>query len=375
MRILFVGSPKVLPSDMVDHIRDMEAGWEFEFATGGGVEAISAVELQGYDAVIASTDMPDMAPEEMLDEIRHLKPQVIRIALVEGGENARMSSSLMLDAAHRFLPLPLSAETLMDTLGSLEELRDLLGNTWLHAEIGKIEKLPSPPHLYLKLTRALADNSHASAAEIAEIVASDPGIAAKVMQLCNSAFFSFGRSVSDLRSAVTRLGTATLRDLVLASEVFSGNLKHADVAAMQRRALMASRLAAKMLPSTSTEMGATAALLADVGLLLPGMHNERAEDAPSTTERRPGHTQAGAYLLGLWGLPMPIIEAVAFQLTPGRSSTRSFWVPGAVHVATGLVHGSALDEDYLERVHMLPKLPEWQQMAAEIRALARRNNE
>ncbi|MDO5610154.1 MAG: HDOD domain-containing protein, partial [Pseudomonadota bacterium] len=193
MRILFVGSPRVLPSDMVDHIRDMEAGWEFEFATGGGVEAISAVELQGYDAVIASTDVPDMAPEEMLDEIRHLKPQVIRIALVEGGENARMSSSLMLDAAHRFLPLPLSAETLMDTLGSLEELRDLLGNPWLHAEIGKIEKLPSPPHLYLKLTRALADNSNASAAQIAEIVASDPGIAAKVMQLCNSAFFSFGR--------------------------------------------------------------------------------------------------------------------------------------------------------------------------------------
>ncbi|MDO5610153.1 MAG: HDOD domain-containing protein, partial [Pseudomonadota bacterium] len=179
---------------------------------------------------------------------------------------------------------------------------------------------------------------------------------------------------SDLRSAVTRLGTATLRDLVLASEVFSGNLKHADVAMMQRRALIASRLASKMLPNTSAEMGATAALLADVGLLLPGMHNERAEDAPSVTERRPGHTQAGAYLLGLWGLPMPIIEAVAFQLSPGRSSTRSFWVPGAVHAATGLVHGSALDEDYLQRVQVLSKLPQWQQMAAEMLALDNENS-
>ena len=31
----------------------------------------------------------------------------------------------------------------------------------------------------------------------------------------------FGRTITDLRAAVTRLGISTLRDLVLASEVFS----------------------------------------------------------------------------------------------------------------------------------------------------------
>ena len=39
--------------------------------------------------------------------------------------------------------------------------------------------------------------------------------------------------------------------------------------APQNRALLASRLAAKILPRTSSELGATAALLADIGLLLP----------------------------------------------------------------------------------------------------------
>jgi hypothetical protein len=78
-------------------------------------------------------------------------------------------------------------------------------------------------------------------------------------------------------------------------------------------------MAAKILPGTSAELGSTAALLADIGLLLPGVRNEHAPIDSDPGVRGPGHT-GGAYLLGLWGLPMPIVEAVAFQRTPARST-------------------------------------------------------
>src|SRR5690606_40653897 len=107
-------------------------------------------------------------------------------------------------------------------------------------------------------------------------------------------------------------------------------------------ALVASRLARRMLPDSSAELGATAALLADIGLLLPGVRDER---QPADGEGHPGHTEAGAYLLGLWGLPMPIIEAVAFHRSPARSSTRRFWVTGATHVAMALASGEEPDLD------------------------------
>ena len=45
---------------------------------------------------------------------------------------------------------------------------------------------------------------------------------------------------------------------------------------------------------------------------------------------------AAAYLLGLWGLPAPIVEAVAFHHTPARSDLRSFGPLAAVHVANVL---------------------------------------
>ena len=194
-------------------------------------------------------------------------------------------------------------------------------------------------------------------------MAADPAIAAKVLQLSNSAFFSQGRTIADLRTAVTRLGLSTLRDLVLASEVFSTpTLSTAERNSLQQRALLASRLAARLLPESSAELGATAALLADIGLLLPGVRNERSE--PSLAgDTRPGHAEAGAYLLGLWGLPMPIIEAVAFHLQPQRANTRSFWVTGAVHVALALVNGDPVDEDYLQRAGVLNRLPQWREHA------------
>ena len=79
---------------------------------------------------------------------------------------------------------------------------------------------------------------------------------------------------------------------------------------------------------------------------------------------------AGAYLLGLWGLPMPIVEAVGFHLQPQRSNTRSFWVTGAVHVALALVNGEAVDEDYLQRANVLHKLPEWREHANALMGLS-----
>ncbi|KRG66853.1 chemotaxis protein CheY, partial [Pseudoxanthomonas dokdonensis] len=68
--------------------------------------------------------------------------------------------------------------------------------------------------------------------------------------------------------------------------------------------------------------------------------------------------------------PMPIIEAVAFHLQPQRSNVRSFWVTGAVHVATALAGGSQVDEQYLERTAVLPRLDGWREMANDFAGLA-----
>ena len=367
MHILFVGDDVALPPALDGYISAWGDTWKISRA-GNGNEALAALREQAVDAMIIAPHVVGAPPTMLLAQARTLRPSSIRIALIGEQHASRPPSARLVGLAHRFLPSPLEPEALLEALSSLEELRDLLDNEQLRTAIGRIEKLPSPPTLYIRLTEAMEQDDEVNNTQIADLVASDPAIAAKVLQLANSVFFNTGRSISDLRTAVTRLGLSTLRDLVLASEVFSAQtLTLAERNALQARALIASRLAAKILPAASAELGATAALLSDIGMLLPGVEEQRQADTHADSL---GHIDAGAYLLGLWGLPMPIIEAVAFQLTPQRSQMRSFWVTGAVHVANALVRGDSVDTEYLQACGVLEKLPQWKQLAEQLTGLA-----
>ncbi|KLJ02503.1 HDOD domain-containing protein [Luteimonas sp. FCS-9] len=364
MRILFVGDGDGLPAGLLALVGDMDERWHVQHVEDGNA-AIALAAESPQDVVVVAPALPDMPAATLLGQIRTLRPETSRIALIGAHPHARV-----LSLAHRFLPVPVGEAQLLEAIGSLEELRELLDDPALRTCIGRIEQLPPPPQTYLALMHALEADEDTGTADIARLIGSDPAIAAKVLQLCNSAYFSAGRTITDLRTAVTRLGLSTMRDLVLASEVFAQPGGHdIDRHALQQRALLASQLARRMLPESSAELGATAALLADIGLLLPGVRDARpGATAPDDTRDAdaPGHMEAGAYLLGLWGLPMPIIEAVAFQRDPARAGTRSFWIAGAVHVATSLVADLPVREDYLARTGVHAQLDGWRAQAARL---------
>jgi HD-like signal output (HDOD) protein len=74
-------------------------------------------------------------------------------------------------------------------------------------------------------------------------------------------------------------------------------------------------------------------------------------------------------LLGLWGLPAPIVEAVAWHHQPGRLESRVFGVLAAVHIAdylqSHLLPASQrrlaveLDVPYVERLNIHEKMGQW----------------
>jgi HD-like signal output (HDOD) protein len=49
------------------------------------------------------------------------------------------------------------------------------------------------------------------------------------------------------------------------------------------------------------------------------------------------HAEVGAYLLGLWGIPFPIVEAVAFHHRPNEVAPESRPLVTANHLASGLI--------------------------------------
>jgi HD-like signal output (HDOD) protein len=79
----------------------------------------------------------------------------------------------------------------------------------------------------------------------------------------------------------------------------------------------------------------------------------------------------GAYLLGLWGLPDPIVEAVAFHHRPQDCPANSFVPLAAVHIADAIQYGdpgsrsdtgvepARMDVDFLSKLDLNERIEIW----------------
>jgi len=101
-----------------------------------------------------------------------------------------------------------------------------------------------------------------------------------------------------------------------------------------------------------------------------------ADDAQAATQIELHHAEVGAYLLGLWGFPTSIVEAVAFHHTPSRSLDTGLGLAGIVHIANSLSYadqeGGAqgtgkLEVGFLEYRGLLDRLPAWRAAIGSLR--------
>jgi HD-like signal output (HDOD) protein len=91
-------------------------------------------------------------------------------------------------------------------------------------------------------------------------------------------------------------------------------------------------------------------------------------------ELRASHTDVGAYLVGLWGLPNTIAEAIAYHEDPSQSRGSAFGLPGIVHAADRLVYRPditdprspdlALNVAYFEKHDRLDRWSDWRAAVA-----------
>jgi HD-like signal output (HDOD) protein len=74
--------------------------------------------------------------------------------------------------------------------------------------------LPTLPEVALSVRQAV-NSGNASDAEISRIIANDPGLAARLLQIVNSPLFRARTKVETLQNAVTRMGHNTIRTVVI----------------------------------------------------------------------------------------------------------------------------------------------------------------
>lgn len=369
-------------------LRVMRAEWDMRFATGGP-EALEIMATVPVDLVVSDMRMPVMNGLQFLTEVRTKYPNVIRVILSGYADQLLIMRSV--GVTHQYLSKPCDAEMLRSTIARAINLRALLANEKIRLLVGQMSTLPSLPSLYLEIVREL-QSPEASIRRVGEIIAKDLGMTAKILQLVNSAFFGIQRQVSNPMEAAAYLGLDTIQSLVLSLNAFSKfdgcrtpgcSMDYIWSHSMATGAL-SKRIAEGEHASKGTVNEAfTAGLLHDLGKLVLAFNRPRQYGEVIALSAQGGaglcdaerevlgstHAEVGAYMLGLWGLPDPIIEAIALHHRPGDCAEKVFGTLSAVHAADALAFelqasqphtGAAkLDLDYIEAIGKTDRLGDW----------------
>ncbi|MDD9941861.1 MAG: response regulator [Myxococcales bacterium] len=382
MKILFVDDePRILQgiTRSVFHLLDE---WEVETA-GSGPEALEILAEGGFQVLVTDMRMPGMDGAALLVRVHDEFPDVVRIVL--SGHTELEAALRVVPVAHQFLTKPCDAEQLQAVIERALNLRALLSSESLRSLVGHVKSLPAVPRIYAKLTAMLADPD-ACIRDVSDLIESDPAMCVKVLQLVNSSFFSAARATTDVHRAVSRLGIRMVKNLALMVEVFSPrSVQGVSEAAMERQAqhgLRVGTLASHMVEGQIMKDDAfMSGLLHDIGKLVlwaeqPGLHEQvmqRMEESQlqeHEAEREilsASHAEVGGYLVGVWGLPYRIAEAVAFHHNPAVPHGDAIDLLSATHIANELLSGRAPSDEYLAAVGVTPgQLDAWRARASEI---------
>jgi putative nucleotidyltransferase with HDIG domain len=205
----------------------------------------------------------------------------------------------------------------------------------IKAVVSQVSELPVLPQVVYKIVE-LTSSSRTTPADIEHIVATDPGLVAKLLVLANSSHFGGDIPTNSIVEAAQRLGVNTIRQLAMTVTMFDMFVGKADVSSRRRRewwrhSVDAAVCAQTLAEHLGTEPGEayTCGLLHDMGKPLLERHGigdyseVEAKVASGDTLLKAeyevygcDHTEIGANVAELLRLPQAIVQAVRFHHDP-----------------------------------------------------------
>ncbi len=359
-------------------------------AVGSGAAALEALKKGAYDGIIASLCLPDLETAQLLNRVRSKHPKTVRFVVAAEKDRERVVKEVL--GAHQFLIRPFDAYALRTTVERALVFDLWVDNDKLRKLAARMRTLPTMPALYLEIIAALK-SADTTTEEVATLIAKDMAITTKLLQVINSPYFGLPRTVTSPQEAVGLLGFEIVKLMVMSIKLLNqyertkmGEFsierlwQHSTAVAHSARRLVLLQTGNRAL----AEEAFAAGLMHDVGkAVLAGNFSEQYQGAQSLARKREipmwevekeifgaSHGEVGAYLLGLWGLPLNILEAAALHHQPARTASKGFTGLTAVHVANVLEHEAAasqfegevapkLDMEYLTEIGMIECLRPW----------------
>src|SRR5262245_622953 len=332
--------------------------------------ALNVVELEKPEIVFAHLKAGALPSIQFLNEVWKRNPKSARFLVADSILDSDALVRCVL-GAHQFISKPVDKPTVVAALERADAIKRFVRNERIQALVSKMRTLPTRPSLYLDVMRELR-SSTASAATVGELVSKDLAISTKLIQVVNSAFFGIEQQVTDPAAAVLLLGLEMTGSLVLSIEAFARFDKvkplYFSIDRVWKHSQSVADTARKICQAMNCEAEVcreayTAGLLHDLGkLALAQNFEEQYDGALKLAEKQKladceveeqvfgaSHAETGAYLLAIWGLALPIVEAVADHHLPPEKLPVPFSAATALHIAEQLAENPSQLENVLAR--------------------------
>ncbi len=361
--------------------------WEVAHALTGA-QALEIARKQPIDVALLSASAPNTDVIEVANTLTQINPKLIVFILAP---DAKSSDQAYSSGRHQWHPKNAPAFTLVAAVNRMTSLVSWLSNNTTLELVSGIHGLPTIPSNYQGVLRTI-NSPNSTIQDIGTAMEKDMGMTSRVLQVANSAIYGFSSKITSPTQAAQVVGVDTLKSLVrythvlnnfpqsaTSNAVFDKVWSHSvGVAAVARKITL---LHTK--DETRAEEAFTAGLLHDIGklVLMSIKPEDYKEVLRKATEGKSSvhlvervklgttHSETGAYLLSLWGIPYSILEAVAWHHYPGECKDKEFSALTAVHIANVSEHRRtqdedpkampALDERYLAEVGVAKEVEEW----------------
>lgn len=355
--LLIVGDNRELFDGVLDAIPSICPYWNAQFQSDAASANRILCDDDTIDAVVVQSRLTDSDGLQFLETVWEDFPQMARI-LVAAQHSPLLSKDLGL-LAHEVIACPFNAIHFVSAVEAAIETQRRISDPALQNLLSDIDTLPSPPRSVLELNEALR-RPDAQVAEIAGIVDANVAITTKLLRTVNSAYFGLSTPIVDTAQAIAYLGLQTVRNLVGSLELLNSLQPGdpdvvAEVEKLQAHSLAVAGVAQGYMPTRQGAQDAyIAGMLHDVGLLAlvscapvhymalreEVQHSGRELVACELDVVGATHTAIGAYVLGLWGFPSWLVEAVSCSHDADSLAEWSLDVTSAVFVAEQMVNAN-----------------------------------
>ncbi|MCJ2164765.1 MULTISPECIES: response regulator [unclassified Pseudodesulfovibrio] len=378
IRILFVDDETNVLAALKRMLRSMRETWSMDFADSGAA-ALNLFKKKKYDVIVSDIRMPGMDGAELLNKVKNMHPEVIRIALSGQVDLNEVIRSIR--AVHQYISKPCQAQDLINKIEGAVRARDILTDPKMQSLATELETLPVIPKVFQDVETELK-LPEPSIERIANLISSDVGMVAKILKLVNSPYFGLPSSIDSIFQAITLLGLETIKALILSTHLFSmydhNKLPNFSLTLLWEHSFRVSTIAKliaeceKAKKSTVTE-ARMAGLLHDIGkLILASSFPEKyAEVIRKATQSKISlcqsemevfgttHAQIGAYLMGLWGMSGEVVRGIGLH---HKHTQYDMSVPMFLSVANTIDHHFVtIHPDYFKQGMTKGLLPEGRQ--------------